>query len=111
MDNIDKFYIEELKGTYIEGKWYKFIEVPFKIDSSFIAKMYVCKKRKYIELSNSNIHAQLTGKPQWKYMSFKLNKTSWLIKYYLETLHYIPEFLRKDHRPEQLKLKLSIKED
>lgn len=105
MDFIDIFFIEELKD-YKPGKWYFVKDIPEKDMVKFVNRLYICQQRKYLSLKSADCYPQMVGNPDWLKLSFKLHNNSSIIKYYLKTMKFLPDFLKKDYKPEQFKLKI-----
>lgn len=105
MDKWDKYYVY-LLNKYKIGKWYPLIEVIEDDMSKLVNRLYIFEKRGYVHIGNKDVYAELNGKPSWTNMSFKLLPLNIVTEYYLKKYKYIPEFLKKEHNPKQLKLDL-----
>lgn len=87
MDKLDKEFFP-LLGSYTLGKTYylKEILLPPNDMMKLVNRLYIFKKRGYIELYAPEVYSfeQLNGKPSWFYMSFKILANTYIQKYYLK---------------------------
>lgn len=83
MDKIDEewnYWMNKFKvGTYYE---LKDILLPQKEMERFVNRLFIYNKRKYVDLYNIDVYAELTGKPNWHNLKFKIVKDSYIQKYY-----------------------------
>ena len=86
MDKIDSEFFELLKDYKI-GKTYHLKDITYENMEFLTNRLYIFAKRKYVIIYNKDVYAEITGKPCWWNMSFKVLANSYIQEYYLSSIN------------------------